>query len=120
MYDFLWVIESDNDTQLTPGHLESEELGRILHKGGHLPGLQIKNISLWDNFDPHGYRFVILFVSEKDLSNWSPAQRKLLDPETYHDHEDFLYYEDFPPERRGLFWDDTYQLNIDQLVQTLT
>jgi hypothetical protein len=119
MMDFLWVLKSETET-LTPYNLESEELGRILHKGGKLPGLTIKKIKLWDNHDPLGLRFVELFVSSSDLNTWSKAQLKLLDPEVFKDEEDFLYSEQHPPERIGSNWTSTYQLNIDQVVNTLT
>tara|TARA_Y100000114_G_C11763104_1_gene331070 strand:- start:1586 stop:1945 length:360 start_codon:yes stop_codon:yes gene_type:complete len=118
MMDFLWVLKSETET-LTPYNLESEELGRILYKGGKLPGLIIKNIKLWDICDPLGLRFVELFVSTSDLNNWTKEQLKLIDPEVFHDEEDFLYSEHHPPERIGSNWIDTYQLNIDQLVDAL-
>lgn len=119
MMDFLWVLKSETET-LTPHNLESEELGRILHKGGKLPGLTIKNIKLWDSMDPLGLRFVELFVSTADLNSWTQDQLKLLDPEVFKDEEDFLYSTSHPPERIGSNWTDTYQLNIDQVVDALT
>ena len=119
MMDFLWVLKSETET-LTPYNLESEELGRILHKGGKLPGLTIKNIKLWDALDPLGLRFVELFVSTTDLNTWTKDQLKLLDPEVFKDEEDFLYSSQHPPERIGSNWTDTYQLNIDQLVDSLS
>tara|TARA_X000000368_G_C22891668_1_gene649927 strand:- start:471 stop:830 length:360 start_codon:yes stop_codon:yes gene_type:complete len=119
MMDFLWVLKSETET-LTPYNLESEELGRIFHKGGKLPGLIIKNIKLWDALDPLGLRFVELFVSTTDLNTWSKDQLKLLDPEVFKDEEDFLYSDQHPPERIGSNWTDTYQLNIDQVVDALT
>ena len=119
MFDFLWELNSESK-KITPRNLESEELGRILYKGGKLPGLTIKNIKLWDVHDPLGLRHVELFVSTTDLNTWSQDQLKLLDPEVFKDEEDFLYSDQHPPERIGPHWIDTYQLNIDQLVDSLS